>query len=60
MTLHVDLLGTREHFVVDVDETFLRDVRVRLRGADRRVTKQFLDDSEISPVVQHMSSETVS
>src|SRR5512146_306058 len=35
------------------------EMRVHLRGGDVRVSKQFLDRSEISSAAQHMGRETV-
>jgi hypothetical protein len=42
---------------VDLAEPVHRDQRVDLRGGDRRVAQQFLDDADVGPAVQHVGGE---
>ena len=44
---------------VDLAEPLHRDQGVDLRGRDRRVAKQFLDDADVGPAVEHVRGERV-
>ena len=46
-------------FLVDVPQPVAGDVRVNFRGADVRVTEQFLDHPQVRAVFQQMSGETM-
>jgi len=52
-------LWPRMKLPVNVPQSVPGDVRVNLRCADARVAEQFLDDTQIRPVLQQMCREAV-